>query len=453
MLALPGADFAAYRWGDTIDPIEPGLMDRPYVARELVPWGSEAATNLLIALDRRVQEEWLEPQALAPIARLMGVGDVLLRNDLLTDEFNLVAARAMWKDLTRFGRPAGLGTPTSYGTTIPGTLLAPDLGDVSEPPVTDPKPVVVFPVKDPTPIARVKPISDTVVVDGDGEGLVDAAASGVIDGTEVVLSSPSYEQQPVQLHGRVPSGALLVLTDSNRRRGMRWAGMKNNYGYTETAGERPLREDLLDQRLDVFPGSTDESRTVTEMRGVRSVRATTYGTPAFGYAADGRPALALDGDTKTAWEVAAGVPKVGHERLVVELDHPITTDRLGLVQAFAGKRGRWITRMGVRFDGGPQVVHQLNGSSRSRAGQELLFARRTFSRIELQILGTDANKPGKVASEAGRLRKTGVGVAELRLQDDAPGAAPVRAREVTRMPEDLLTNLGAGSGAHRSRSS
>ena len=40
VLALPGSDFAAYRWGVTIDPIEPGLIDRPYVARELVPWGS-----------------------------------------------------------------------------------------------------------------------------------------------------------------------------------------------------------------------------------------------------------------------------------------------------------------------------------------------------------------------------------------------------------------------------
>ncbi len=34
---LPGSDFANYRWGGTVDPITPGLTDRPYVARELVP--------------------------------------------------------------------------------------------------------------------------------------------------------------------------------------------------------------------------------------------------------------------------------------------------------------------------------------------------------------------------------------------------------------------------------
>ena len=43
-------------------------MDRPYVARELVPWGGEASTNLLIALDRRLQDRLLEPDAIAPIA-------------------------------------------------------------------------------------------------------------------------------------------------------------------------------------------------------------------------------------------------------------------------------------------------------------------------------------------------------------------------------------------------
>ena len=31
ILEVPGSDFAAYRSGETIDPITPGLTDRPYV--------------------------------------------------------------------------------------------------------------------------------------------------------------------------------------------------------------------------------------------------------------------------------------------------------------------------------------------------------------------------------------------------------------------------------------
>ena len=108
VLEIPGADFAAYRWGETVDPITPGLMDRPYVARELVPWGSPASADLLNALDRRLQEGVLDPAAIAPIARLMSVGDVLYRADLQTDRFDLPRAAPAWALLTSPSRP-GLG--------------------------------------------------------------------------------------------------------------------------------------------------------------------------------------------------------------------------------------------------------------------------------------------------------------------------------------------------------
>ena len=37
VMEFPGIDFAAYRWGNTVDPVTPGLTDREYVARELIP--------------------------------------------------------------------------------------------------------------------------------------------------------------------------------------------------------------------------------------------------------------------------------------------------------------------------------------------------------------------------------------------------------------------------------
>src|SRR5581483_8027680 len=51
VLELPGSDFSAYRWGNTVDPILPGLMKRPWEERELVPFGSQASADLLLALD------------------------------------------------------------------------------------------------------------------------------------------------------------------------------------------------------------------------------------------------------------------------------------------------------------------------------------------------------------------------------------------------------------------
>ena len=102
VLEIPGSDFAAYRWGQTVDPIAPGLMDRPYVARELVPWGSAASADLLNALDHRMQEGTLDPNALAPIARLMASGTIAYRADLQTDRYDL--ARQHFRAALAIGR-------------------------------------------------------------------------------------------------------------------------------------------------------------------------------------------------------------------------------------------------------------------------------------------------------------------------------------------------------------
>jgi arabinofuranan 3-O-arabinosyltransferase len=444
VLGLPGADFAAYRWGDTIDPIEPGLMDPPYIARELVPWGGEATTNLLIALDRRVQDRLLDPNALAPIARLMGVGDILLRLDLQTDQFSLVSARGLWEDFTKHGTPRGLGPPTTYGTKTPGKLIGTDIGDPAEPPTPEPKPVAIFPVSEPQSIIRAHPAAGPLVIDGDGEGLVDAAGVGLLPDTRLIVPSAEYVASPKQLRAHVPPDAVLLVTDTNRRQGMRWQGMRNNYGYTEQAGEQPLRDDLLDQRLEIYPGATDRARTVVELRGLRSVRATTYGTPAFGFTPSARPANAFDGDARSAWEVASGETKVGKERLVAELEEPVTTDHVLLQQAAHGARGRWITRVGVRLDGGPEHVYAIARRGKTRVD----FPRQRFSKFEIQILATDANKVQAVATEAGRRRKTGVGFEEIEIKDDVRGSHTVRVHEVTRLPQDLLGSLGARSASH-----
>ncbi len=447
ILGLPGADFAAYRWGDTIDPIEPGILARDYVARELVPWGSEASANLLIALDQRLQGAILDPAAVAPIARLMGAGDVLLRLDLETDRFSLIPSRALWEIFTR-NPPPGLDPPRTFGTEIPGKLRYPDLGNLAEPAKPEPAPVAVFSVKDPLPIVRAKTAHDPIIVDGDGEGLVDLASAGLLDARRLVVYSPKYEGRPAALRTVTGTDGALVVTDSNRRRGMRWASMSSNYGYTEQAGEKPLKPDLLDQRLDVFPDTTDATRSVTTLDGLESTRATTYGTPSFGFSPDARPAAAIDGRLLTSWEVASGLSAVGPETLRITLDAPITTDEVHLVQPFGANRGRWITKIRMRFDDGHEVTRMLDASSRARRGQTVTFPRRTFSVLELQIAGTVGNKVGKGPSEKAQLRKTGVGFAEVTLHDNARPDQPVRATESIRLPNDLLSGLGAGSLDH-----
>ncbi len=443
VLALPGADFAAYRWGDTVDPIEPGLIDRPYVARELVPWGSDAGTNLLIALDRRVQETAIEPDAVAPIARLLGVGDIVLRMDLETDRFLLgvVPAGVLWDTFTD-RPPDGLTPPTEYGTEIPGALKFPELGDLTQPPAddADPPPVAVLGVDDPLPIARAKSVESSLVVSGDGEGLVDLAAAGLLDAGRAVLYSASHD--PAALRRLVGDGSVLVLTDSNRRRGLRWQGMSSDYGATETAGEIALREDPLDQRLEVFPSAGDDAATVTELDGaITRLQSTGYGSPDLGYRPGQRAAAAFDGNPDSAWLMGDG-RDLDDERLELELATPITTDHLDVVQPEVRELSRSISRISLRFDDGAPVFADLDRRSRDEAGQQVRFSRRTFSKVELRIEAL-RERPGLSVAT-----KNGYGFTEIRIADDAPGAAPVRIEETMRLPRDLLDALGAASNDH-----
>ncbi len=74
VIEIPGSLFSAYRWGNTVEPVTPGLTDRPYVARELLPYGTPPSVNLLAALDRRIQDGTLDAAALAPMARFLRAG-------------------------------------------------------------------------------------------------------------------------------------------------------------------------------------------------------------------------------------------------------------------------------------------------------------------------------------------------------------------------------------------
>ena len=108
----PGIDFASYRWGNTVDPITPGLMDRPYAARELIPYGSPPSTDLLNAFDRRLQENTLDPRAVSPIARLLGVGQVVARNDLQYERYRVARP---YEVMPLLDASPGLGSPTGFG--------------------------------------------------------------------------------------------------------------------------------------------------------------------------------------------------------------------------------------------------------------------------------------------------------------------------------------------------
>ena len=430
VLVLPGSPFATYTWGSVIDPVLPGLISRPTVTRDQIPYGSEATANLLQAVDGRLENNVLDPNALAPVARLMGVGDLLLDMDFQTDRYGLIPSDLLWQTFTE-RQPTGLGAPTAYGTKIPGTPI-PNPGDVARLPIASPPPLAVFAVKNPLSIVRTKSADDPIIIDGDGEGLVDVASVGLLDARRLVVYSPTYEKDPEKLRKLAANGTLIV-TDSNRKR-PHATTLINNYGPTEQANEDPLVKTPYDQRLEEFPDETSKSQTVTLLNGVKSVRAT-FGNQAFGVA---RRRSRIDGDPKTTWATDAAVP-VGNQRLEIKLDKPITTDHIRFFQPVKAAQGRWITDVTMQFDGHGTVHGKLDDESRSKTGQSVTFPKRKFSTVVIRINHVHHTEGGP---------QNPIGFVEVRMSDEKPGAPRVRASERTRLPLDLLETMGTSSLDH-----
>jgi hypothetical protein len=438
VLTEPGIDFSAYRWGTTLDPVLPGLMTRPDVERGLVPYGSPGSANLLEALDEQVQTETFDPSALAPMLRLMSAGDLVLQSDLQYELYDTPRPKSLWQLLDP--APPGLGSPVGFGNPAV-TAAKPDkyplVDETSLGPShtsNDPPPVAVFAVAGARPILRTEGAARPMLVDGDGSGLVAAAGAGLLDGQATVLYSPTFATRPAALQRQLAAGADLVVTDSNRRQAEQFGTVRENFGYTEQAGETPLVPDVRDTPLPLFPGAGDDAETVAVEQGVKSVQASGYGNP-ITYTPENRPDQAVDGDLHTAWTVGAFDDPVG-QYLRITFDNPLTADHVNLVQPLYGSNDRWITRATLRFDGGRPVTVDLGAPSRTSGGQTVTFPSRTFTTLQITI---DATNTGTRRSYDGQ---SGVGFAEVRL----PG---VQVHEMIRLPEDLLAAAGASSASHR----
>lgn len=434
VLEMPGIDFAAYRWGNTVDPITPGLMDRDFVARELIPYGSPASANLLNEFDQPFQAGRVDPAAITPMAQMMGVGEIALRGDLQYERYLSPRPRHTYQQLLN---APGLGDPLGFGEPVPN--IASDelpLDDELEmgTPVThpDPSPVTLFPLEDPRSLLRTVDASAPVVMAGDATGMVNLAALGALQVDRPLFYAASFADDPAGLRAVVDEpDTELVVTDTNRRQARRWGSVRENDGHTEFAGEEPVERDHRDNRLEVFADETDDDRTVLETTGTATVSASAYGN-AVTYTPGDRPSNAMDGTENTSWRVAA-FEKAEGNYLQVDLAEPVSADQMALRQ-IPGDRNRWITEISVEFDDdGEPLVFTLDETSRQEGGQSLSFPERSFSRVRITI---DATDRGILQDYRG---VSGVGISELVI----PGVEP--SPEVVRPPVRLLDELGESS--------
>jgi hypothetical protein len=437
VLIEPGQNFAAYDWGTLFDTIWPGIMTRPEVLREQTIQGSYPTTDLLQAFDLTLQQGTYEPSTLAPIARLFSAGDVVLQSNLAYWRYNTPRPQETWALFNP--PPAGIGKPVTFGKALANVApaqysLLDEEALALSPDAPWPPPIAVFPVSDPRPVYRAEPVAAPLVIDGSGAGVVAAAAAGLLADNPTIFYAGTLDDNAKLLHEVVTPAAQLVLTDSNRKVLERWSSVGDNIGETLPAVSEPSTPDPTSVALPIFAHVGPEGQSVTVYSGARYVTASAYGNP-ITLTPEDRPSQAFDGNTETAWSVAAFSGASGNW-LQVRLDHPVTTDHLNLVQVLGSSVNRWITRVTVELDGGHAIGATLTSASRHAGGQTIRFPKRTFSTLRITVDGTTWS--GRQSMQGA----SGVGFSEVRIPTVSVG-------ETVQMPSDLLRVLGDSSLSHR----
>ncbi len=394
VLELPGADFGAYRWGETQDPLTPGLIDRPWIGREITAYGNPATVDLLRALDHTLQEGVGETAAVAGVARLFSASDVLLRLDSQYERYRGPRPSDLWAQFGGTTPSNGLGTPTTFGSPIINTP-DPRQPMIDEQHIADSSgsnatpPLAAYPVAGVRPILRSEVTSNPTVLFGDGDGVVEAATWNQLPQDRALFYAATANASSILLSGIRTSQPNLVITDTNRKRAQRWGTTRENNGATETADSTPLVKDPKDTRLDLFPGETTSDQSVAWFgNDVANVRATTYGN-IVAYSSEVRPSNAIDGDPRTAW-TTGGFSDVLGDRLVIDYAHPVTADHIDLLQT---QGNRWITKATVLLDGVPAKTINMTDASFTGNGQRVEFgSERTFTSLSIRI--DDANITG-----------------------------------------------------------
>jgi len=431
VLAIPGNDFASFRWGDTVDTPQPSLLSRDFVTREQQIMGSIATADTLYAVDDPLQEGTANMNALAPMARLMSAGDVMVENDQRYEHYGTPQPQILALQLRQ--TPQGLADPVSFGTPRPNVSTVSTLNeeDLAAPSAVHwPAPLITYTVPDPRPMLRAESDTGAVVMAGDATGLNNLAGLGLLNTTSAVYYAGTLDSDPSRLRALVAHGAQLVLTDTNRKQAFRWDTLSANAGATETPSENPAKSDLSDSPVNLFPGTSLASKTTATYVGAAAVTASSYGN-SVSYTPEDRAFSAIDDNFDTSWVTGIFAPDPAGQWWQARFATPVATDHITLVQPQKGDRSRWVSKVTVTFDGKRPATFRLNGSSHVTTGQTLTFSNRTFRTLRITIDATTNDT-------APPLTASGVGFSEVEI----PGQL---IHESILLPTALLSTVGAAS--------
>lgn len=313
VLVLPGGTGGNYRWGmRSPDDLFPSLLERPVAVRNTVVGRGDPAGNLLSAFDLVVAQGGAGPTTISTAARYLGAGDLLVRNDLLTEEIGGPTPSVV---VGQVRRDQGLTATGAYGTagtdTVPGSSGPATKADRRRDPRDAAlRPLLTYRVADPQPVTALEPVDRQVLVAGDAEALAPLAAAGLVDGRNPIRLLGDLDAS--QFAAALRDGGRIVLTDTNRRRA--WDGNRTANATSPTL--------TADADIDAGDSATTtrwpdrpNDQTVSVLEGGATVGAD---RPGFGLHPYGRPSNAFDGDPNTAW-VTGGFGTAAGDSIWIDL--------------------------------------------------------------------------------------------------------------------------------------
>lgn len=297
-LVVPATAHGLYTWGAPIDQPLDVLAKSRWAQRDYVPFGTPGNRRAMDAVEQALLTG-SEMPGLADFLSRAGLHYVVVRNDLDPDQIGAVPTATVKRTLEQSGyeRETGFGPLMTGGRIAHGTPLQVEglyprqrAVEIYRPPADTPRPGQV----------ALKPVADTAVVSGGPEALLPLAADPVVRGRPTVLTGDA--------HPGLGTPALQVTGDGLRRADTRFGLVNANTSYTYTATERNAEGDLQApgaEPKEILPVEGLDHQTVAELRGARSVTASSTGNWLF-HLPQYDPVNAFDGDPDTAW--AEGAP-------------------------------------------------------------------------------------------------------------------------------------------------
>ncbi|MVO84267.1 DUF3367 domain-containing protein [Streptomyces sp. p1417] len=418
-LVVPATAHGIYTWGSPIDQPLDVLAESRWAQRDYVPFGTKGNRRAMDAVEQALMTGGQVPGLQDYLTRA-GLYYVVVRNDLDPDQVGYVPTATVKRTLEQ----SGFRRVTGFGPTMTGGRIADDTPVQVEGLYPRQRAVEVYaPGKgaERPGQAALKPVSNTAVVSGGPEALLPLSADPEMRDRPAVLTGDNHP-------GLGSPPGLQAVGDGLRRADTRFGLVNTNTSYPYTKNEKNAPDAAQDpgaKPRQILPIKGVRHQTTAELRGAKSVTASSYGNWLF-HLPQYDPVNAFDGNPDTAWaEGGTGsgddewIKAEFRKRTAIPSSVKVTPLPQGGVRS-APTKVRVETEQGsavsyLRGDGSTQRVKAKAGDS---------------DWLKLTILETEAAKDGL----------TGAGFAEI-------GVPKVQVTRLLRMPADVAGTEGADADA------